>query len=85
MKTIDSFGQLALLRLLLPALAMLGLCVLADAQLEAALADWLGGMAPGSRALLLTNLVLGALALPPLCAAGLLWRAHGRRHAGQAG
>lgn len=82
MQAAKAFGKLTLLRLLLPPLAMLAACLAAGAELEAALAAWLGGLEPGARALLLADAMLGALALPPLCAAGMLWRAHWRRHGG---
>ena len=69
---------LLVLRLLLLPLAMLGLCLAAGAELEAALAAWLGCMDPGSRALLLAPLMLAALSLPPLCALAVLLRPGGR-------
>ncbi len=68
---------LLLLLLLLP-LAMLGLCLVAGAELEAALAGWLACMDPSSRAKVLAPLMLGALCLPPLCALALLLRQGGR-------
>jgi hypothetical protein len=71
-------ARLPLLALLLLPLAMLGLCLGAGAELEAALAAWLGCMDPGSRALLLAPLMLAALSLPPLCALAVLLRP-GRR------
>jgi len=68
--------DIPMLRLLLLPLAVLALCVAAGAQLDAALAAWLQGMTPGVRTLILANVTLAALVVPPLCAAGLLW--HGR-------
>lgn len=80
-----AFARLPLVLLLLLPLAMLALCLAAGAQLDAALADLLACMDPGSRALLLANLMLAALSLPPLWAVGMLLRGHQLRHGVQAG
>jgi hypothetical protein len=68
-----------LLGLVLPAALLLGLCLLAGAPLEAALAALLSHADAGQRMLVLLNLMLGALAVPGLGAAGLLLLARRRR------
>ncbi|WP_395399429.1 hypothetical protein ACHMW6_20520 [Pseudoduganella sp. UC29_106] len=69
-----------MLSLLMPAALLLGLCLLADTELEAALTALLSHADAGQRLLVLLNLMLGALALPALGAAGLLLTARHRRH-----
>lgn len=85
MRAATAFARLPLVLLSLLPLAMLGLCLVAAAQLDAALAALLACMEPGSRALLLANLMLAALSLPPLCALGVLLRGRRLRHGMPAG
>lgn len=81
MEAATVFGKLPLKGLLFLPLAMLALCVAAGAELEAALAAWLAALEPASRGMLLAPVMLGALGLPPLCAAILLLQGRRRRRA----
>ena len=65
--------------ILLVLLSLLGLCMVAGAELESALAAAMADLDGYQRDLLLTNVTLAALALPPLCAGYLLLRARRRR------
>lgn len=65
--------------LVLPLLAMLGVCLLAGAELEAALAAGLGRADAGARSLLMLNVTLASLGLPALGAGAVLLRALLRR------